>query len=248
MKILVAGGNGLIGKKLAGILAGDGHEVVPASRSTGVDLLTGDGLEALISGTQVVVDVLNSPSFEDGPVMEFFTTTSRNLLAAASEAGITHYVALSVVGVDRISSGYFRAKLAQEQLIEASGLPYTIVRATQFFEFAAAIGQFSMVNDEARLPPAPTQPIAADDVAACLASVATAQPANAVVELAGPERIPLDELARRGLAAVGDSRKVVTDPEAIYFGAKLDVQGLAPGENPRTGPLTFSEWLTRGGK
>jgi uncharacterized protein YbjT (DUF2867 family) len=246
MKIVVIGGSGLIGKKLVNNLRRNGREVVAASRSSGVDALTGEGLAEALAGAQVVVDVANSPSFEDAAVLEFFETSGRNLLAAEAAAGVGHHVALSVVGTDRLlASGYFRAKMAQENLIKASPIPYTIVRATQFFEFVGAIAESGADGQTVRLPPALMQPIVSDDVAAALADVAVEQPLNGMVELAGPEPIPMDELVRRFLSANRDARKVTRDAHAGYFGTPVDDQSLTPGANPRLGPTRFEDWLSR---
>ena len=206
--------------------------------------LTGEGLAEALAGAQVVVDVANSPSFEDKAVLEFFETSGRNLLAAEAAAGVRHHVALSVVGTDRLlASGYFRAKMAQENLIKASSIPYTIVRATQFFEFVGAIAQSATDGQTVRLPPALMQPIVSDDVAAALADVAVAKPLNGTVELAGPEPIRMDELVRRFLSASRDTRQVITDPQARYFGTAVNDQSLTPGDNPRIGPTRFEDWL-----
>ena len=246
MKIVVIGGSGLIGKKLVKNLRERGLEVVAASPSSGVNALTGEGLAEALAGAQVVVDVANSPSFEDAAVMKFFETSGRNLAAAEAAAGVGHHVALSVVGTERLlASGYFRAKMAQEELIKASPIPYTIVRATQFFEFVGAIAQGATEGETVRLSSALIQPIVSDDVAAALADVALGAPSNATVELAGPEAIPLDELVRRFLAANHDTRKVTTDVEARYYGVVLNDQSLTPGKNPRIGPTRFDDWLSR---
>jgi len=246
MKIVVIGGSGLIGTKLVDNLRQHGHEVVAASLSSGVNILTGAGLAQALTGAQVVVDVANSPSFEDKAVLEFFETAGRNLLAAEAAAGVGHHVALSVVGADRVpASGYLRAKIAQEKLIKASGIPYTILRSTQFFEFVSGIAQSATDGQTVRLAPALVQPVASDDVAAALADVAVEEPLNGTVELAGPERIPLDELVRRFLSATQDARKVTTDAHARYFGAELNDQSLTPGDNPRIGPTRFEDWLSR---
>ena len=246
MKIVVIGGSGLIGKKLVKLLGERGHEVVAASPSTGVNAVTGEGLAEALTGARVVVDVANAPSWEDKAVLEFFETSGRNLLAAEAAAGVTHHVALSVVGTERLlESGYFRAKMAQERLIKASRIPYTIVRATQFFEFVGGIAQFSTEGQTVRLPPALMQPIASDDVAAILADVATGEPLNGMVEMAGPEPIRMDELVRRYLTATRDARTVATDPNARYFGIEVNDQSLTPGDNPRIGPTRFEEWLSR---
>jgi len=246
MKIVVIGGSGLIGTKLVNNLRQHGHEVVAASLSSGVNILTGEGLAEALTGAQVVVDVANSPSFEDKAVLEFFETAGRNLLAAEAAAGVGHHVALSVVGTDRLlASGYFRAKMAQENLIKASPIPYTIVRATQFFEFVGAIAQSATDGQAVRLPPALMQPIVSDDVAAALADVAVAEPLNGTVELAGPEPIRMDELVRRFLSANRDARKVTTDVHAGYFGTAVNDQSLTPGDDPRIGPTRFEDWLSR---
>lgn len=246
MKIVVFGGNGLIGTKVVKGLREKGHEVLAASRATGVNTLTGDGLPDALAGAQVVVDVMNSPSFEDKPVLEFFETTGRNLLPAEAAAGVTHHVALSVVGTERLlASGYFRAKMAQENLIKASKIPYTIVRATQFFEFVGSIAQGSAEGETVRLPPAMMQPIASDDVAAILADIALEEPLNGTVDIAGPEPIRMDELVRQFLSATSDSRKVTTDVHAGYFGTAVNDQSLTPDANPRLGPTRFGEWLAR---
>ncbi|VTT98844.1 Uncharacterized protein OS=Sorangium cellulosum (strain So ce56) GN=sce5373 PE=4 SV=1: NAD_binding_10 [Gemmataceae bacterium] len=246
MKIVVIGGSGLIGKKLVPILQQRGHEAVVASRSSGVDALTGAGLAAAMAGADVVVDVSNSPSWEDAAVMAFFDTSTRNLLAAEKAAGVRHHVALSVAGADRLpDSGYMRAKVNQEKLIAAGGVPYTVVRATQFFEFLGGIA--GPGGDDLRLPTAPMQPIAAEDVADGMADAAIAPPLNAIVDLAGPESLSIAEFVGRFLAASGDKRSVVADPQATYFGAALDAQGLNPGANPRLGPTRFEEWAARAG-
>lgn len=246
MKIVVIGGSGLIGKKVVGELRQRGLDVVAASRSSGVNAVTGEGLAQALAGARAVVDVSNAPAREDAAVLAFFETSSRNLLAAEAAAGVSHHVALSVVGTDRlIAGGYFRAKLAQERLIAASPVPYTIVRATQFFEFVGGIAQAATDGQTIRLPPVLMQPIGADDVAAAVADVALAQPWNGTIDLAGPEPIRQDDLARRFLAATGDARTVVTDPEALYFGVALDDRSLMPGDNPRVGPTRFADWLAQ---
>jgi uncharacterized protein YbjT (DUF2867 family) len=246
MKIVVVGGSGLIGTKVVKNLRQHGHEVVAASPSSGVNTLTGEGLAEALAGARVVVDVANSPSFEDRAVLEFFETSGRNLLAAEASAGVEHHVALSVVGTDRLlASGYFRAKMAQESLIKASKIPYTIVRATQFFEFVGAIAQSATEGQTVRLPPVLMQPVVSDDVAAALAEVAVEEPVNGTVELAGPEPIRLDELVRRFLGANRDARKVTTDVHALYFGTVVNDQSLTPGDNPRIGPTHFEDWLSR---
>jgi uncharacterized protein YbjT (DUF2867 family) len=246
MKIVVIGGSGLIGTKLVKNLHQHGHEVVAASPSSGVNTLTGEGLAEVLTKAQVVVDVANSPSFEDKAALEFFETSGRNLLAVESAAGVGHHVALSVVGTDRLlASGYFRAKMAQENLIKASKIPYTILRSTQFFEFVGAIAQSATEGQTVRLSSALVQPVVSDDVAAALADVAVAEPLNGAIELAGPERIRLDELVRRFLSATRDTRKVTTDVHALYFGIELNDQSLTPGDNPRIGPTRFEDWLSR---
>jgi uncharacterized protein YbjT (DUF2867 family) len=246
MKIVVIGGTGLIGTKLVSGLRQKGHEVIPATPSTGVNTLTGDGLDKVLSGAEIVVDVANSPSFEDRAVLKFFETSGRNLLAAEAAAKVRKHVALSVVGSDRLpDNGYFRAKLAQENLITASKIPYTILRATQFFEFVGGIVDSSSDGQVVRLSPALFQPVASDDVAAALAEVTLATPVNGVVELAGPERLSLDEFGRQYLAAIKDPRKVVADIHARYFGAELDDRSLTPGDNPRLGSVRFEDWLAR---
>jgi uncharacterized protein YbjT (DUF2867 family) len=246
MKLVVIGGSGLIGKKLVSILRGRGHEAVPASPSSGVNTLTGEGLAGALAGANVVVDVSNSPSFADDAVLKFFETSTRNLLAAEKAAGVGHHVALSVVGADRLpDSGYLRAMVAQENLIKASGIPYTIVRATQFFDFVDGIAQSATEGQTVRLPPALMQPIVSDDVAAAVADWAVGEPRNDTVELAGPEPIRMDELVRRFLVARRDARTVTTDARARYFGTELNDHSLTPGANPRIGPTRFEEWLGR---
>jgi len=245
MKIVVIGGNGLIGKKLIPLLRGRGHEAVSASPSSGVNTITGKGLAAVLAGAEVVVDVTNSPSWEDRAVLEFFETSTRNILAGEAAAGVKHHVALSVVGADSIpDSGYMRAKVSQEKLIQASGVPYTILRATQFFEFLSAIA--GPGAGTVRVPDAPMQPMAADDVAAALAEVAVASPAKGILEVAGPESLSMAEFVGKALAANGDMRSVVADPQARYYGAALDDLGLAPRQtNPRIGSTRFDAWLKR---
>ena len=244
MKIVVIGGSGLIGKKLVNNLRKLGHEVVAASPSSGVNTITGEGLAEALTGAHVVVDVANSPSFEDRAVLEFFQTSGRNLLAAEAATGVKHHVALSVVGTDRLpDSGYLRAKMAQESLIKASGMPFTIVRSTQFFEFVNAVAQSATVGQTVRLSPALLQPIGSDDVAAAMADVALGAPLNDIIEIAGPERIPLDELARRYLRARKDAREVVADVHARYFGTELNDRSLTPGDHARLGTIRFEDWL-----
>jgi uncharacterized protein YbjT (DUF2867 family) len=245
MKIVVIGGSGLIGTKLVNKLRQDGHEVVAASPNSGVNTITGEGLAEALAGAQVVVDVANSPSFEDRAALEFFETSGRNLLAAEAAAGVRHHVALSVVGADRLAdSGYLRAKLAQERLIKSSKIPYTIVRSTQFFEFMSGIAQGATTGQTVRLSPALVQPIASDDVATVLAEVTVGAPANTTIEVAGPERLGLDELVRRFLAAFKDARQVVADVHARYFGAELNDQSLTPGDRPRVAGTRFADWLS----
>ena len=246
MKIVIIGGTGLIGSKAAAILRQAGHEVVAAAPSTGVNTLTGEGLPQAMAGKRGVVDLANSPSFEDKAVLEFFETSGRNLLAAEAEAGVRHHVCLSIVGTDRTpENGYFRAKVAQEKLIEASGVPYTIVRSTQFLEFLGGIAASGAEGDKVRISTGLFQPIAADDVAAVVAEVALAEPANGIVEIAGPERAPFNEIVARYLKAVGDPREVVGDPEARYFGALVEERSLVPLGGARLGPTRFEDWLKR---
>jgi uncharacterized protein YbjT (DUF2867 family) len=245
MKIVVIGGSGLIGSKVVNRLRQNGHEVVAASPKSGVNTLTREGLAEALSGAQVVVDVANSPSFEAKAALEFFETSGRNLLAAEAAAGVGHHVALSVVGTERLlESGYFPAKMAQEKLIKASGIPYTILRATQFFEFVDSIIQSGADGNVIRLSPALIQPIASDDVAATLADLAVALPLNATIEVAGPEPFPLDQLARNVLTVTKDRRQVIADVHARYFGAELNDRSLTPGEHPRLGPTRFEDWLS----
>ena len=246
MKIVVIGGNGLIGSKTVARLRAKGHEVVAASPNTGVNTITGEGLTEALSGAQVVLDLANSPSFEDKAVLEFFETAGRNLLAAEAVAGVKHHIALSVVGTDRLpESGYLRAKLAQENLIKASSIPYTIVRSTQFFEFAGAIAQSGAAGQSIRLSPALFQPIMSDDVADAMTDAALGAPVNGIIEIAGPERIPLDDFVRRYLAATKDPRTVIADTRARYFGTELNDKSLTPGNNPRLGAIRFEDWLSR---
>ena len=245
MKIVVIGGSGLIGTKLVSRLRGKGHEVVAASPASGVNIVTGEGVADALAGAQVVVDLANSPSFEEAVAMDFFAKSGRNLLAAEAAAGTMHHVALSVVGTDRlVEMGYFRAKLAQEDLIKASGIAYTIVRSTQFFEFMAAIAQAGTVGQTARLSPALFQPIAADDVADAVADVAVGAPLNGTVEIAGPDRAPIAELVGRFLSATHDPRTVLADAHAGYFGIAVNDRSLTPGENPRIGATRFDDWLS----
>jgi uncharacterized protein YbjT (DUF2867 family) len=246
MKIVVIGGSGLIGKKLVSTLRASGHEALAASPSSGVNTLTGVGLSAALEDAAVVVDVTNSPSFGDTAVLRFFETSTRNLLRAAADAGVGHHIALSVVGADRLpDSGYMRAKVAQEALIRSAMVPYTIIRATQFFEFLGGIAGASSDGGTVRLPPARMQPVAADDVAAALADVAVGTPVNGIVELAGPEPLPMDALVRRFLEATDDARPVIADARARYFGAALNDSSLVPGDNPRLGFTRFERWLNQ---
>jgi uncharacterized protein YbjT (DUF2867 family) len=246
MKIVVIGGTGLIGSKTVAILRQGAHEVVAASPKTGVNSITGEGLHQAMTGTEVVIDLVNSPSFEDRAVLSFFETSTRNLLAAEAAARVGHHVALSIVGADRApENGYFRAKVAQEKRIEASGIPYTILRSTQFLEFLGAIANASAEGNTVRLSPGLFQPIAADDVAAFVANVARAPPRNGIVEIAGPERAPLNEIVARYLKAVGDPREVVMDPEARYYGGRVEERVLVPLGEARLGRIGFDEWVRR---
>jgi uncharacterized protein YbjT (DUF2867 family) len=246
MKVVVIGGTGLIGSKLVAKLGEHGHEAVPAAPDTGVNTLTKEGLAEVLDGAAVVVDVSNSPSFDEGAVMEFFRTSTTNLLECAAKAGVGHYVALSVVGTEQLSeSGYFRAKIVQERLIRESGRPYSIVRATQFFEFVKAIADFSMIDGEVHLPPVLFQPMAADDVAAGVGRVAVGQPVNGIREIGGPEQFRLDELVRKALAAKGDPRTVVTDEQARYSGARVNERTLVPGPDAWLGEITVEKWLAQ---
>jgi uncharacterized protein YbjT (DUF2867 family) len=246
MKIVVIGGTGLVGSKVVSNLRQKGHEVIAAAPNTGVNTITGEGLTEALAGAQIVIDVANSPSFADEAVLNFFKTAGHNLAAAERIAGVRHHIALSVVGTDRLpESGYLRAKFAQEELIRASGIPYTIIRSTQFFEFLGGIAQSATDGQSVHLSPAHLQPIASDDVAALVTKVATMAPANGVIELAGPERIGLDDLVRRYLAAKHDTREVVTDIHARYFGTELNDKSLTPGDNPHIGPTSFETWLAQ---
>lgn len=246
MKLVIIGGTGLIGSKLVEKLREHGHEAVPASPDTGVDTLTGAGLREVLSGADVLVDVSNSPSFEDEAVMRFFTTSTRNLLSAATAAGVRHYVALSVVGTERLTeSGYFRAKIAQEELIAKGGVPYSIVHATQFFEFVKSIAAAATQGGAVHLAPVLVQPMAADDVARAVGRVAVGAAINGIVEVAGPELFRLDEMIRLGLAAREDPRVVVSDPEAPYFGARLEERTLVPAGEVQRGEVRFDEWLAQ---
>jgi uncharacterized protein YbjT (DUF2867 family) len=245
MKIVVIGGTGLIGSKTVSILRQGGHEVVAASPKSGINTITGEGLKEAMAGAQVVIDLANSPSFEDKAVLEFFETSGRNLRAAEAAAGVQRHVALSIVGIDRTDNGYFRAKVAQEKLIEASGIPYTIIRSTQFLEFLRGIADSSADGDVVKLPPVLFQPIAAEDVAAIVADVALAEPRNGIVEIAGPERAPFDEIVARYLKAIGDPRDVVSDPEARYWGGRVEERSLVPLGEARLGRIDLNEWLRR---
>jgi uncharacterized protein YbjT (DUF2867 family) len=246
MKIVIIGGTGLIGSKTVPILRQAGHEVLAASPNSGVNTITGEGLKDALAGAQVVIDLSNSPSFEDNAVLEFFQTSSRNLLAADAAAGVRHHVALSIVGIERSpDNGYFRAKVAQEKLIASSSIPYTIVRATQFLEFLRAIADAGMVGGKVRLAPGLFQPIAADDVAAFVADAALASPRNGTIDIAGPERAPFNEIIARYLKAVGDPREVVSDPEARYWGGRVEERSLVPLGEARLGRVGLDEWLRR---
>lgn len=248
MKIVIIGGTGLIGRQLLDRLRRQGHEVLAATPSRGIDALTGQGLDAALAGAQVVVDVSNSPSFEDRAVMAFFETSTRRLLAAEAAAGVAHHVALSVVGTQRLpDSGYFRAKLAQEALIRQSQQPYSIVQATQFFEFLGAIAQGGLQGDTLRLSTALFQPIASEDVVAALQDVALGAPLNGTLEIAGPEPITLADAVSQHLAASGDPRRVIGDAGAGYFGARIDDRSLTPGQAARLGTTRLADWLARSG-
>ncbi len=244
MKIIVIGGSGLIGSRLVKKFGEQGHEAIAASPKSGVNTLTGEGLAEALKGASVVVDVSNSPSWEDAAVMKFFETSTRNLLAYEAAAGVGHHVALSVVGSERLlESGYFRAKIAQEKLIKESSIPYSIIRATQFFEFVQGIADFSTDGNKVRLPPALIQPMAADDVASAVGRIAMGAPVNGTVEVGGPEQFRLDELVRRGLAARKDPREVVADPHARYYGVELSESTLVPGDDAQLGQTRFADWL-----
>lgn len=246
MKIVIIGGTGLIGSKTVALLRQKGHDVVAASPSSGVNAVTGEGLEKAFAGAQVVVDVSNAPVWEDDAVLEFFEKSSTNMLAAEKKAGVAHHVALSVVGTERLlDSGYFRAKMAQEKLIKSGGVPYTILRATQFFEFLGGIAQSGADGETVRLSSAEFQPISSDDVAAAVADVALSTPANGMLEVAGPERIAMGEMVQRYLTAINDPRKVVAHADTPYFGMKINDQSLTPGANPRLGAMRFEEWMAK---
>jgi uncharacterized protein YbjT (DUF2867 family) len=247
MKIVVIGGTGLIGSKLVIKLTEHGHEAVAASPNTGVNTLTGQGLAEVLKGAQVIVDVSNSPSWEEQAVMDFFTTSTNNLLKYGVAAGVGHLVALSVVGTDRLTeSPYFRAKIAQEKLIKESGLPYSIVHATQFFEFVKGIADFSTQGNQVHLAPVLIQPMASDDVAKAVGRVAAGTPVNGIVEVGGPEKFRLDELIRLGLSALDDPREVVTDPNALYYGVRLSERTLVPENGAKLGEIRFKDWLAQG--
>lgn len=246
MKVVVIGGTGLIGSKVVGKLNEHGHEAVPAAPNTGVNTLTGEGVAEVLQGASVVVDVSNSPSFEPDAVMDFFRISTTNLLKAEAEAGVSHHVALSIVGTDRLAeNGYFRAKLAQEELIEASGIPYSIVHATQFFEFVKAIADSMTESDTVRVPAAKIQPMYSDDVAAAVGRTAVGTPLNGMVEVAGPDAFEFEEFIRTGLAAQNDPRTVVTDPHARYFGGVLEENSLVPGPDAYIAETRFTDWLAR---
>jgi uncharacterized protein YbjT (DUF2867 family) len=245
MKIVVIGGTGLIGSKTVAILRQSDHDVVAASPQSGVNTITGEGLKEVMVGAQVVIDLANSPSFEDKAVMEFFEASERNLLPAEVAAGVRHHVVLSIVGIDRSDNGYFRAKVAQEKSIVASGIPYTIIRSTQFLEFLRGIADSSTEGNKVRLPPVSFQPIAADDVASAVAEVALAAPRNGIVEIAGPERAPFNDIVARYLKAVGDPREMVRDSDAPYWGARVEERSLVPIGEARLGRIGLDEWLRR---
>ena len=246
MKIVVIGGSGLIGSRLVTKLREHGHEAVPASPNSGVNTLTGEGLAEVLKGASVVVDVSNSPSWEDAAVMNFFETSTRNLLSYEASAGVGHHVALSVVGTDRLAeSGYFRAKIAQEKLIKSGTMPYSIVQATQFFEFLKQLADISFDGKSVHVPDALFQPMAADDVATAVGKIAAGQPINGTVEIGGPEPFRIDELVRRRLTGLNDSREVIADPNARYSGAKIDERTLVPGKDARLGETRFETWLVQ---
>ncbi len=245
MKIVVIGGTGLIGSKTVERLRSKGHEVLPASPNSGVNTITGEGLTDALAGAQVVIDLANSPSFEDKAVLEFFETSGRNLLAAGRAAGVKHHIALSIVGAERLpNSGYLRAKMAQEKLIRESEIPYTIVHSTQFFEFLGGIAQSATVGDTVTLPSAYFQPIASDDVADIMTDVALSAPINGVIEIAGPQPVRMSDLVARFLKATNDPRTVIGDPHARYFGTELDDRSLVPGDHPRIGAIRFEDWFS----
>ncbi len=245
MKIVVIGGTGLIGSKTVAILRQRGQEVIAAAPQNGVNTITGEGLKKVMAGAQVVIDLANSPSFEDKAVLEFFETSGRNLLAAEAAAGVRHHVALSIVGTDRSDNGYFHAKVAQEKLIVASAIPYTIIRSAQFMEFLPGIAASGADGNIVRISPGLFQPIAADDVAPVVAETALAPPRNGIVEIAGPERAPFNEIVARYLKAIGDPRQVVSDPEALYFGGRVEERSLVPLGEARLGRIGLDEWFHR---
>ena len=246
MKIVVIGGTGLIGSKTVAILRQGGHEVIAGSPKNGINSITGDGLKEAMAGAHVVIDLANAPSWEDQAVLEFFQTSSHNILAAEAATGVRHHVALSIVGTDRMpDNGYFRAKVAQEKLIQAAGSPYTIIRSTQFMEFLGGIATSSTDGNIVRLSPGLFQPIASDDVAAIVADVALAAPRNGIVDIAGPERAPFNAFVARYLKAIGDPREVVSDPDARYFGGRVDEHSLVPLGEARLGRIGLDEWLRR---
>ena len=245
MKIVVIGGSGLIGSKLVNTLNQLGHEVLSGSPQSGVNTITGEGLDEALSGADVVVDVANSPSFEDNAVMEFFETSGRNLLGAEAKAGVKHHIALSVVGTERLQgSGYFRAKLAQEKLIKESGIPYSLLHSTQFFEFVGGIIQSGVIGDTIHMSPAFIQPVASDDVVAELAKITVGEPLNSTVEVAGPEKIRLNELVKKYLTLKNDTREVIADTHTPYFGVEINDQSLTPGENPTVGTIRYDDWIS----
>jgi len=246
MKIVVVGGTGMIGSKVVEKLNAHGHDATPAAPQTGCNTITNEGVAEAVAGADVVVDVSNSPSFADDDVMDFFTTSTTNLTQAAARSGVGHYVALSVVGCDRLpDSGYLRAKVAQERLIAAAGIPYSIVRATQFFEFGRAIADSATIDGQVQLAPVHFQPMAADDVATAVARTAAGDPVNSVIEIGGPARVRMDEFVAAALARVGDPRAVVSDPHATYFGTELTDDSLVPGPDARLGATTYAEWVSR---
>ena len=246
MKIVVIGGSGLIGSRLVIKLLEQGHEAIAASPNSGVNTVTREGLAEALKGASVVVDVSNSPSFEDAAVLKFFETSTLNLLSYEAAAGVGHHVALSVVGTERLSeSGYFRAKIAQEKMIKNSAIPYSIVRATQFFEFLKSLADISFAGDKVRLPPVLFQPMAADDVASAVGRIAVGPPVNGTVEIGGPEQFRIDELVRKRLAAIKDPREVIADPEALYAGARVSLRTLVPDKAARLGETRFETWLTQ---
>jgi len=249
MKVVVIGGTGLIGSRLVNKLREQGHDAVAASPKNGIDSITGEGLANAMKGASAVVDVTNSPDWSDAAVMKFFETSTRNLLNSEAAAGVRHHVALSVVGTERLAeSGFFRAKLAQENLIKASKIPYTIIRATQFFEFVKPIADYSTEGNQVHLPPALFQPMAADDVASAVSRIATGSPVNGTVEIGGPEKFRLDELVRRDLAALHDPREVISDPNARYYGIRVSERALVPGDNAQLGETRFEDWIKKAAK